>query len=258
MSMPSPGRASGTARGWSMHPPPQQLARITGVLFILTFITSIAGLLLYDPVLNNSDYITGAGSDTRVELGALCEVFLAITNIGTAVALFPVLKRQNEALSLSYVASRIVESTFIVVGLISLLAVVTLRDDLAGAAGTDPGTLTTVGRSLVAIHDWTFLIGPGFCVGIGNGLILGYLMYRSGLMPRRLPLFGLIGGPLIFASSIAVLFGAYEQTDATHFVFSIPEIIWELSLAIYLTAKGFKPDAPILQETRNSAVATAR
>jgi hypothetical protein len=258
MSMPSPGRASQAARGWSMHPPPQQLARITGVLFILTFITSIAGLLLYDPVLNHTDFITGAGSETRVELGALCEVFLAITNIGTAVALFPILKRQNEALSLGFVASRIVESTIIVVGLISLLAVVTLRDDLAGAAGTDAATLTTVGRSLVALHDWTFLMGPGFCVGIGNGLILGYLMYRSGLMPRRLTLFGLIGGPVIFASSIAVLFGAYEQSDAVHFIFSIPEIIWELSLAIYLTAKGFKPDAPILQEPGNSAVATAR
>jgi hypothetical protein len=135
---------------------------------------------------------------------------------------------------------------------------VTLRDDLAGAAGSDPETLTTVGRSLVALHDWTFLMGPGFCVGIGNGLILGYLMYRSGLMPRRLPLFGLIGGPVIFASSIAVLFGAYEQSDATHFIFSIPEIIWELSLGIYLTAKGFKPDAPILRDPGNSAMATAR
>jgi hypothetical protein len=141
------------------------------------------------------------------------------------------------------VAARVVESAVIAIGIASLLAVVTLRQDLAGeAAGLD-----TVGRSLVAIHDWTFLLGPGFCVGVGNGLLLGYLMYRSGLVPRRMALLGLIGGPLIFASSTAVLFGAYEQTDAAHFVLSLPEIAWEASLGIYLIVKGFKA-SPILHE----------
>jgi hypothetical protein len=225
-------------------PEQQQRARIFGVLFALTFVTSIAGLLLYDPVLNDADYILGNGADTRVELGALCEIFLAITNIGTAVVLWPIVKRQNETLALSYVASRIVESVLIVVGLISLLSVLTLRDDLAGA---DPGSLTVAGQSLVAIHDWTFLLGPGFCVGI-NGLLLGYLFYRSGLLPRWIAMFGLVGGPLIFASAIAVLFGAYEQ-DGAHFVFSIPEIVFEFSLTIYTIVWGFRP-SPILADTR--------
>jgi hypothetical protein len=179
-------------------------------------------------------------------LGALCEIFLAITNIGTAVVLWPIVRRQSETLALSYVASRVVESVIIVVGLISLLSVLTLREDFAGA-GADAGSLTVAGETLVAIHDWTFLLGPGFCVGV-NGLLLGYLFYRSGLVPRRMAMLGLIGGPLIFASSIAVMFGAYEQ-DGTHFFFSIPEIAFEFSITVYFIWKGFRP-SPILDDTR--------
>jgi hypothetical protein len=228
MSMPSPEQ--------------QQRARIFGVLFALTFVTSIAALLLYDPVLNDAGYILGDGADTRVQLGALCEIFLAITNVGTAVVLWPIVRRQNETVALGYVASRIVESIVIVVGLISLLSVVTLREDFA-AAGADAGSLTAAGKSLVAIHDWTFLLGPGFCVGV-NGLLLGYLFYRSGLVPRWMAMLGLIGGPLIFASAIAVLFGAHEQ-DGLHFLFAIPEIAFELSITVYTIVKGFKA-SPIL------------
>ena len=223
-------------------PAEQRTARIFGVLFALTFVTSIAAVILYDPVLNDAGYILGNGADTRVQLGALCEIFLAITNIGTAVVLWPIVRRQSEAFALGYVASRTVESTIIVVGAISLLSVVTLREDFA-AAGADVGTLTVAGKSLVAIHDWTFLFGPGFCVGV-NGLLLGYLFYRSGLVPRWMAMFGLIGGPLIFASAIAVLFGAYEQ-DGAHFLFSIPEIVFEFSITVYTLAKGFRP-SPIL------------
>lgn len=226
-------------------PEQQQRARIFGVLFALTFVTSIAGLILYDPVLNDANYILGDGADTRVQLGALCEIFLAITNIGTAVVLWPIVKRQSETLALSYVASRIVESVIIVVGLISLLSVLTLRENFGGA-GADAGSLTIAGESLVAIHDYTFLLGPG-CVGV-NGLVLGYLFYRSGLVPQWMAMFGLIGGPLIFASAIAVLFGAYEQ-DGAHFLFSIPEIVFEFSITVYTIVKGFKA-SPILDDTR--------
>jgi hypothetical protein len=237
----------------AQSPEQQRRARIFGVLFALTFVTSIAALLLYDPVLNDADYILGAGADTRVQLGALCEIFLAITNIGTAVVLWPIARRQSETLALGFVASRIVESVVIVVGLISLLSVVTLRDDFAGA-GADAGTLTIAGKSLVAIHDWTFLLGPGFCVGV-NGLLLGYLFYRSGLVPRWIAMFGVVGGPLIFASAIAVLLGAYKQTGV-HFVFSIPEIVFEASITVYTIAKGFKA-SPILDDSRYARVSEA-
>jgi hypothetical protein len=225
---------------------PRNRARIFGLWFALTFVTSIAGLLLYDPVLNDANYILGDGADTRVQLGALCEIFLAIANIGTAVVLWPIARRQSETLALSFVASRAVESIIIVVGLISLLSVLTLRQDFAGA-GADAAALTVAGKSLVAVHDWTFLLGPGFCVGV-NGLLLGYLFYRSGLVPRWIATLGLIGGPVIFASAIAVLFGAYEQ-DGAHFLFSIPEIVFEASITIYTIFKGFRP-SPILDDTR--------
>ena len=158
---------------------------MVGLLFIITFVVSIpAALVLYTPVLDHTDYILGAGADNRVALGAFLEMILIVANIGTAVVLFPILRRQNEALSLGYVTARVMESVFIAVGLLSLLAIVTLRQDLAGTAGADAAPLDTVGRSLVAVHDWTFLLGPGWVVGIGNGLLLGYLMYRSGLVPQ--------------------------------------------------------------------------
>lgn len=204
-----------------------------------TFVTAIAAVALYDPVLNDAGYILGAGDDTRVTLGALCEVLLMIGNVGTAVVMFPILRRQSETLSLGYVGSRIVESTIIGVGAISLLSVLTLRDDLAASIGADGATLDIAGQTLIAIHDWTFLFGPGFCVGV-NGLLLGYLMYRTGLMPPRLAALGVVGGPLIFASSIAVLLGAYEQ-DGAHIIFSVPEAAFEASFAIYLIVKGFRP-----------------
>ncbi len=111
---------------------------------------------------------------------------------------------------------------------------------------------STVGRSLVAIHDWTFLLGPGFVVGVGNGLILGYLMYRSGLVPRGMAMLGLVGGPLLCAAGIAVLFDVIEPGSAAQAIATIPEFVWELSLGIYLMVKGFKP-APILSGTIGDA-----
>ena len=225
-------------------PEQQRRARIFGALFALTFVTSIAGLILYAPVLNDPGYILGSGADTRIQLGALCEILLAIANIGTAVVLWPLARRQSETLALSFVASRMVEAIIIVVGLISLLTVLTLRQDFAGA-GADAASLTVTGEALVAVHDWTFLVGPGFCVGV-NGLLLGYLFYRSGLVPRGIAILGLIGGPMIFASATAVLFGVYEQQGA-HFLLSIPEIAFEVSVTLYTLIKGFKP-SPILVE----------
>ncbi len=180
-------------------------------------------------MLDHASYIVGAGADTRVALGALLEVLLIIANIGSAVVLFPILKR--------------------------LLAIVTLRQDVGGAGGG--ASLVTVGRSLVAVHDWTFLLGPGWVVGVGNGLILGCLMYRSGLVPRRMAMLGLIGGPLIIASGTAVLFNVIEPGSAPQFIATIPDFAWELSLGIYLTVKGFKP-SPILSATIGDAGAGER
>jgi hypothetical protein len=253
MSMSSPDRSIGASLDRPTEPPARRVALIAGVLFILTFVTSIAAVVLYGPVLNHHAYITGGGADTRVLLGAFLELILIIANIGTAVVLFPILKQQHESLALGFVAARVVESAFIAVGILSVLTVVTLRQDLAGT-GSDPAVLDTVGRSLVAIHDWTFLLGPGFVVGIGNGLILGYLMYRSGLVPRRMAMLGLIGGPLILASGTAVLFGVIEPGSVGQGIATIPEFVWELSLGIYLTVKGFKASPSTSADTRQPGV----
>jgi hypothetical protein len=222
------------------------------VLWIITFITSIPAVLLYDPLLNDPNFILGAGGgDTRIFIGATLELLLIIANIGTAVLPYSLFKRYNEKLALGFVTARLVECGFIAVGIVSVLAIMTLRQDPAGASD---GTLVALGQSLVAVHDATFVLGPGIVVGVGNGLILGYLMYTSGLMPRRLAMFGLVGGPLLFASGVAVIFGAFDINSAPRFVCSLPEIIWEASIGLYLTFKGFKATSPILDESRDTAV----
>jgi Domain of unknown function (DUF4386) len=231
--------------------PTRKTSMVTGVLFVVTFITSIPALVLYQPVLHHAGYIVGAGADNRVLWGAFLEVLLVIANIGTAVALFPVLKRQHEGLALGFVTARVMESVFIVIGILSVVSIVTLRQDGA-SGGADAASLVTVGKALVAIKDWTFLLGPGFVVGIGNGLILGYLMYRSGLVPRRMAVLGLVGGPLICMSGAAVLFGLIDAGGLTQGVATIPEFVWELSLGVYLIVKGFKP-APITADVVSPA-----
>jgi hypothetical protein len=231
-------------------------ARIAGIFFLVTFI-SIAALPLYHSVLNDHSFVVGAGGDTRVELGALAEIITAIAGIGTAVTLYPILRRRSEGLALGYVTVRIVESTLIAVGIVSLLAVVTLRQDLAGG-GADRASLILSGRSLVAIHDATFLLGPAFCAAIGNGLILGYIMLRSGLVPRRFAQFGIAAGSLALLTAVLVLFGAYDQVSGTSALLTLPEAAWELSLGVYLIARGFRPDATVFARERRDVGAGNR
>jgi hypothetical protein len=226
----------------------RKIALVTGVFFIFTIIPApIAAFILYAPVLNDPNYIVGTGADTIVKLGAFLEVIIAIAIIGTAVTLFPIVKRQNEGFALGYVAARVFESTIIVVGIISVLSVVTLRQDFAGAAGADAASLVTVGKSLVAVHDWTFLLGPGLLPGV-NGILVGYLMYTSRLVPRPLALLGLVAGPLLFASGIAVLLGVIEAGSVWQGIASIPVAAFETTLGIWLIVKGFNPSAAILSE----------
>ena len=234
----------------------RKTARIAGFWWVATFVFSIPAVLLYRPLLKHADYIIGGGSDKRIYFGALLEILLAIAGIASAVVLFPILKRQNESIALGYVACRVLESTVIVVGLVSLLSVVTLRQDVGGAGAANSGSLVIAGRSLVAFHDWTFLLGPQFCAGFGNGVLLGYLMYKSGLVPPRMALLGLIGGPLAFLGGVLVLFDAIEPGSGSLFLMTALEIAWEASLGIYLIVKGFKP-SPILSGNAGAALQTA-
>ena len=220
----------------------RKIAALTGWLMVITFVTSIpAYFILYAPVRDNPDYITGAGADptTSVALGAVLELVLIIANVGTAVVPYAVYKRYSEGLALGYVAARLVEAIFIAIGIVSLLTFLFMRQE--GTAGTD----AALGETFVAIYDRAFLIGPGFFAGVANGMILGYLMYRSGLVPRGMAMLGLIGGPLVVASGIAVMFDVIERGSTLQAIATIPEFIWELSFGIYLIVKGFKP-SPIL------------
>jgi Domain of unknown function (DUF4386) len=218
---------------------------IAGLVFLATFVFSIPQLATFDAALNNHRFILGAGSDTGVVVGTFLELLNVVANIATAIIFFPILKWQSERVSLGYVADRIFEGVMIAIGLISVMALLMLRWHYEGLAHLAPASLLVTGRTLVAIHDATFLLGPAFCAGFGNGILLGYLMYKSGLVPRRLAMIGIIGGVLALVTATAVLFGAWEQSSGIGFLFTLPEIVWEFSLSIYLIFWGFKP-SPVL------------
>jgi hypothetical protein len=223
----------------------QRTARIFGWLFIATFVTSIAAKVLFVTGVGGSfselSFVPGEFSETTVYAGVILEFLLIVTNIGTAVVLYPIVKRQSEGLALGYVTARIVESTFILVGLMSILSLVSVSDAMAAATGAEASALSAPGGSLAAPYDWAFLFGPGLVVGLGNGLILGYLMYRSGLVPRRMAMLGLVGGPMLILSFGLILFGVYENGSGPSALMALPEIVWEGSLGIYAAWKGFRP-----------------
>ena len=232
-------------------------ARIAGACFLITHVTSVAALVLYAPVLNQPGYVIGGGADTRVLVGGWLEVVLTLAIVGTAVALYPVTRRHNQGLAIGYVGLRTLEAGTIVIGIVCLLAVVTLHRE-AATAGTDAASLTTVGGGLVAVHNWTFLLGPNF-VCAADTLVLAWLMWRSRLIPRFIAGLGLVGGPLLFVSATAILFGAFQQVSLPGAVAPLPVFAWELGLAFFLILTGFRatpPDRPVtLVRTRAAAAA---
>jgi Domain of unknown function (DUF4386) len=225
----------------------RRTALYAGLWFIGTFVFSIPGGILHLPLVDEPNYVVEAGSDTLVALGSLLEILTGIAGVATAVVLYRILRRASESVALGYVTLRTVEAVIIIVGLISLMAVVTLRQDFAEATGADPVLYVTVANGLVAIHSWTAVLGPAYCAGFGNGILLGYLMFRSGLVPRPWAMFGMAAGTLACASATAVLFGVFERDTVPSTILIFPEIVWEAFLGIYMTFKGFRP-SPILTE----------
>ncbi|MGY1604897.1 DUF4386 domain-containing protein [Geodermatophilus sp. SYSU D00815] len=221
--------------------PMRRTSRAAGILYLLTFV-SMPTLALYQGVRGEADFVLGAGSDTGVLLAAFTEVVVALAGIGTAVVLFPVAKRVSETAALGFVTSRVVEGALIVVGVVSVLTLLTLRTDVAGTAGADPAALVTTGHALSAVYDWTFLLSQSL-MPVFNGLCLGYVLYRSGLVPRILPALGLVGAPLLLASDVAIFFGLYDRAAPVAALAAVPIAVWEFSLGVYLTVKGFRPAA---------------
>jgi Domain of unknown function (DUF4386) len=219
--------------------PLRKTALVAGVFYLLTFV-SIPTLFLYGPV-KSANYILGPGPDTNVIVGGMLEIIVALAGIGTAVTLYPVVKRQNGGVALGFVGSRVLEAATIFAGVASLLSVVTLRQAGAGAAGL------VSAQTLVALYNRTFLLGQSFIPAV-NALLLGSLLYQSRLVPRVLPLLGFIGAALLVASDIGVLFNLWGQTSSVSGLAALPIALWEFSLGVYLVVKGFKP-SPILSSS---------
>ena len=212
-----------------------------GLLYLITFLGSIPAAFLVAPVLDNANYITSAGADQQVALGAVLELVNALACFGCAVALFSVVRRVHEGLAIGYVATRMFEAGVIAVGVLSVLAVVTLRQE--GAAAGDAESLVPVGRGLAAVRDWAMVIGPNMAAF--NALMLGTALYRARLVPRAIPALGIIGAPILIAFVIGTILGLTGPGTVFHGIAVMPFFIWELVLGLWLTFKGFNESSPI-------------
>jgi Domain of unknown function (DUF4386) len=215
----------------------RKTALVAGACYLLTLV-SIPTLALYRPVLSQRDWVISSGSHTGVLVGGFLEVIVALASVGTAVTLYPVVKRQNEGVALGFVAARVLEAVMIFTGVVSLLSLVTLRQDLGAAAGANTAALVAAGASHVAIYKWTFLLSQSIMPAI-NALLLGSLMYRSRLVPRVLPVVGLIGAPFLICTVIVTLFGGMKLGSPE--LAAVPVAAWEVSLGVWLIVKGFRP-----------------
>jgi hypothetical protein len=213
-------------------------AIIAGILFLITDVTSIVALLLYQPLLTDPKFITSIRvNDAQILIGALLEIFLAVCNAGTALALYPILKKQNQGLALGYVIFRAMEATIILMGVMSILTVLSLRLDFLTIGG-NATTYQVIGKAFVAFQKWTFLFGPNIILPI-NATMLGYILFKSKLVPRVISSLYLFDGPILFVSSICILFGLYSQTNPFTVLIAIPLLAFEVSFAIWLIIKGF-------------------
>jgi hypothetical protein len=228
-------------------PTMRRTARIAGALYLITFV-SIPTLALYKPIQDHvGTFVLGAGSDKGVLVGAFTEVIVGLAGIGTAVVLYPVAKRQSETAALGFVTSRILEASLIFVGVASLLSMVALRNDVAGTARTSSAALVTNGHTLLAMYNGSFVVSQSLMPVITD-LLLGYVLYRSALVPRILPRIAFVGAPLLLASDIAVFFGAYDRTAPLAAVAALPIAVFEFSIGIWMLVKGFNPASPLLAQ----------
>jgi hypothetical protein len=241
ITVPSTQKNNGVRRESSQPDATRSIARRAGWLYLITFIASLPTLPLKTP-LKDANFVLGTGSTTGVALAAWLDIVCALAGVGTAVVLWPVIKRHNQTSALGFVASRTIEATLLFAGALSDYTLITLRTDVAGTAGADNPSLLTAGHTLKALHDWSFLLGPGIMPGV-NALLLATVMYRTGLVPRIIPLMGLIGAPLLLISATATMFGLWDQLSVASGVATVPIFFWELSLGCWMAFKGFKPAA---------------
>jgi len=214
-----------------------------GIAYLVTFAASIPQLKLFaDVIADPTGYISTPVSNAAVQWGSVLEVLTAASGVATAVVLYPVMRRVSRTAAIGFVTSRVVEAALILVGVVSILSVLTLQQHFAGATGAQAQSLGVTGESLVAMRQWTFLLGPGVMAGV-NDLLLGYLLYRSGLVGRVIPMIGLVGAPIILAGDTVTILGGWGQTSGPGLLCALPVAVFELSVGVYLTVKGFRPAA---------------
>lgn len=226
----------------------RKTALVAGVLYLLTFLSSIPAALLLGDTLANPDYILGAGADGQVRLAAIFDIINGLTAIGTALALYSVLKRQHEGFAIGFVVSRTLEAAILFIGTVSVLSIADLR--VTGAAA-DPASLKTIGLSLTTIYHWAFALGTG--IPALNAVLLGWLMYRSRLVPRAIPVLGLIGAATFTSFIIGHILGITEGGTPWHGIAVAPIFFWELAIGLWMTFKGFRKEAPLMIEAAAEA-----
>ncbi|MEH6906885.1 DUF4386 domain-containing protein [Neobacillus drentensis] len=221
----------------------QKAAKIVGVLFILAAVTAIVGLNLYNPILNGPDYLTkGSEHAYQVILGALMELILVVSAVGTAITMFPILRKYNETIALWHVCFRFLEAIIITVGVISVLSLLTLSREFVASGVQDTTSFQASGTLLIAVHDWTFMLGPLFMLGI-NTMMYSYILYKSKLVPRFISVLGMTGATLVFICALLVMFGVIQQVSVWGGILALPVAANEMILAVWLIVKGFNESA---------------
>lgn len=216
-------------------------AAIIGVFFITAAISAIIGLALYNPILNEQDYLVeGAKHSNQIILGAIFELILVCTAVGTGISFFPYLKKQNEAMALGYFCFRMLEAIFIMIGIISVLTLLSLSQNYV-LVGVNVESYKMVAQTLKATHSWTFMLGPNFMLGI-NTFLYSYLLYSSNLIPLTIAMLGLVSAVLIFIAALLELFGIIVQVSTIGFLLAFPIFLYEMTLAVWLIFKGFNTE----------------
>lgn len=226
-------------------------AILIGIYFILAAVTSIIGLIMYGPLLNQSNYlVAGAANGNQIVFAAVMELSLVVSMVGTAVTMFPILRQYSERIALAHLCFRFFEAVVIMIGITSMLALLTLSREFSSSTAADEQSYRVVGTALIAIHDWTFMIGPNFMLGI-NTLMYSYIFFQTRLIPRPIAIIGLVGANSVFLAALLELFGIIEQLSTWGAILAIPVALTEMSLAIWLIIKGFNPNPQL--EQANSA-----
>ncbi|WHZ00438.1 DUF4386 domain-containing protein [Neobacillus sp. YX16] len=234
----------------------RKAAKIVGVLFILAAVTAVIGLNLYDPILNGPDYLLkGSEHANQVIVGAVMELILVVSAVGTATTMFPLLRQYNESIALWHVCFRFLEAIIITVGVISVLSLLTLSQEFVAAGAPDPSSFHSSGITLKAIHDWTFMLGPLFMLGI-NTVMYSYIFYKTRLVPRFISILGMTGATGVFICSLFVMFGVFPQISFWGAILAVPVAANEMILAVWLIVKGFNENAIISLTAKSKRKAT--